>query len=344
MKIFPGAFLILPLFLITNSCTEKAAEQPAAQAATLQVEGYKAIPSPFNSEVTATGELLPKEQVSVMAPMSGQVLEIFFEEGRPIKQGQPILRIDDRSWKAQMAGLEVELEVAKKDHERKQTLLPLEGSTQEEIDNAYSAIEMLKAQILQLQINIDLANITAPFSGQLGMRNFSKGAFLREGDIITTLTDISQLKLDFSVPQRYKSSISVGKKVLVSIENDTLQATVYAINPLIDVQSRRLNVRALLNQPPGKTIMPGAFAEALITTDFIENALLVPTQAVVPSINEQTVYVYKSGKAVKKVIEMGNRTADKVHVLSGIETGDTLITTGLLYVKDGMPVDLQTIK
>lgn len=344
MNPFTSYIFILSLFLIVISCAEKAVEQQLSGPASLKVEGYKVIPTPFNNEVTATAELLAKEQVSLMAPMSGQVLEIFFDEGKQIKKGQPIIHIDDRSWKAQLVGLEAELDAANKDFERKKALLAIEGSTQEEVDNAFSAIEILKSQIQQLQVNIDLANVTAPFSGWLGMRNFSTGAFLREGEIITTLTDINQLKVDFSISQDYKSSIQTGKNILVLVENDTLRATIYAIDPLIDAQSRRLTVRALLNQPPGRTIMPGTFAEVLIATDFIKDALLIPTQAVVPSINEQTVYVYKSGKALKKVIQMGNRTAEKVHILTGIEAGDTLITTGLLLIKDGMAVDLQLTK
>ena len=346
MKAISSNILMLYILLFLFSCTEKPAKQsqPSSQTTNLQAEGFKVTPTSFNSVVSATAELLAKEQVSLMAPMSGQVMEILFNEGKPIKKGDPVIHIDDRIWKAQLVGLVAELDAANKDYKRKQALLAVEGSTQEEVDNAFSLIETLKSQIQQLEVNIDLANVTAPFSGLLGMRNFSRGAFLKEGDIITTLTDISQLKVDFQLPQAYKNSISVGKNIQVLVEKDTLKATVYAINPLIDAQSRRLNVRALLNQIPGKTIMPGTFAEVFVTTDIIKDALLIPTQAVVPSINDQTVYLYKNGKALRKIVQMGNRTADMVHIISGIEAGDTIITTGLLYVTEDMAVDLQITK
>lgn len=330
------------LLLLLFSCGNEAPKQQAAGPKNLQVEGFKVNSMPFNNELSVTAELLAKEQVSIKAPMSGQVLNIFFEEGKKITKGQPIIHIDDRVWKAQLLGLNAELDAANKDYERKQALLEIEGSTQEEIDNAFSTIEILKSQIQQLQINIDLANVVAPFSGWLGMRDFSTGAFLKEGDVITTLTDINQLKVDFSLPQMYKNSLALGKNVFVEVDNDTLKATVYAINPLVDAQSRRLNVRALLNQPTGKPIMPGSFAEVIISTNFIKDALLIPSQAIVTSINDQTVYVYKNGKAVRKIIQMGDRTADKVHVLDGLEVGDTIITTGLLQIKEGMEVTLQS--
>jgi membrane fusion protein (multidrug efflux system) len=130
----------------------------------------------------------------------------------------------------------------------------------------------------------------------------------------------------------------------VLIERDTLKAKIYAINPIIDAKSRTINVRALLLQNADKIIMPGTFAEVLVTTNFVNDALLVPTQAVVPEINEQTVYLYKSGKAVRKTIQMGNRTAENVQVLNGIAAGDTVVTSGLLQIKNGMDLQIKTIK
>lgn len=228
--------------------------------------------------------------------------------------------------------------------ERKKALLDLGGSTQEEIDELYAATETLKSNIQELQLKIELANVKAPFSGVLGMRNFSEGAFLKEGEEITTLTELDQLKIDFSLPQEYLSSIKIKSPVRLLIEEDTLIATIYAINPLINTESRTINVRALLKQPSHKMIIPGSFAEVLISTNHVEDALLVPTQAVVPEINDQTVYLYKSGKAIRTTIQLGIRTADMVHVKSGISAGDTVITSGLLQVKDGMAIDLQLVK
>jgi membrane fusion protein (multidrug efflux system) len=340
MKILRSSLVILvvPLLLSCGKNGEKASQRGADRK--LQVEGHIVVPQPFNTTIQATAELMANEQLELKAPLSGQVLDIYFKEGQEIRKGDPIIRLDDRDWKAQITGAKAELDAAQKNLDRARELLTVEGSSQEEVDRAISAVETLKSKVQQLRLNIELANITAPFTGRLGMRNFSKGAFLKEGDVITTLAAINPLKVDFRLAQEQIVSISAGKQVLVVVGNDTLTASIYAIDPLIDQQSRTINIRALMQQQPDKLIMPGTFAEVIVTTNNDENALLVPTQAVVPEINEHTVYLCKNGKAVRRVIRMGNRTPDKVQVLNGIEAGDTVITTGLLMVKDGMDLEL----
>ena len=344
MKSIQTIALIAALLIVATSCSNKsdANTGPAAKKL-LQADGFVVKSTPFNSELIVTANVLANEQVEIKAPISGQVLKIYFNEGGYIRQNSPIVQLDDRIWKAQLVGLNAELNAANSDYERKKALLEFEGSTQEEVETSFSRIESLKSQIKELEINIDLANVEAPFSGKLGMRDFSKGAFLSTGNVITTLTETNQFKIDFMVSQEYLKSISIGKKVNVLIEGDTMQATVYAINPQINSSSRTVNVRARLKPESKHNIMPGTFAEVLLTTNYIEEALLVPSQAIVPEIEKQTVYVYENGKAVRKEITMGNRTDDKVHVTSGISEGDTLITTGLLLVKTGMDIQLNNV-
>lgn len=344
MKSIQTITLIAALLIVATSCSNKsdAKTGPAAKKS-LQADGFIVKSMPFNSELIVTANVLANEQVEIKAPISGQVLNISFNEGGYIRQNSPIVQLDDRIWKAQLVGLNAELDAANSDYNRKKELLEFEGSTQEEVETSFSRIESLKSQIKELEINIDLANVEAPFSGRLGMRDFSKGAFLSTGDVITTLTETNQFKIDFMVSQEYLKSVSIGKEINVLIEGDTLKATVYAINPQINSSSRTVNVRARLKPGSNNTIMPGTFAEVLLSTNYIEDALLIPSQTIVPEIEKQTVYVYENGKAIRKEITMGNRTSDKVHILSGISEGDTLITTGLLLVKSGMDIQLNNV-
>ncbi len=337
---------LLPLLVATMLSCSKNTETstPAGARPALQVVGYKVVPHSFANDITATANLLASEQVELKAPLAGMVLAIYFKEGQQIREGQSIIRLDDRVWRAQLSGLNSELETAEKELQRRKDLLEIEGSSQEEIDLAATTIEKLKAQIQQLQVNIQLANVKAPFSGKMGMRDFSLGAFLKEGDVITTLTATNTLKVDFSLPQAYINSIEMGKAIHVLVGKDTLEADIYAISPMINAESRTINVRARLPQSAKKDLLPGTYAEVLVSTKFIDNALLVPTQAVVPEIKDQTVYLYKGGKAIRKTVELGTRTADKVHVITGVAAGDTVITTGLLQIKDGGQVKLQTVK
>lgn len=342
-KLIAAPILLFLLVACTENPSEQSGSAPAAKPK-LSTEAFRVTPVPFSDEIKTTADLLPIEQVSLMAPISGQVLDIYFKEGASVKKGEKIIHIYDRNWRAEIEGLKAQLENKQKDLERKKALLEVGGSTQEEIDELHATTETLNANIQKLQLNIELANVKAPFSGVLGMRDFSEGAFLKEGQEITTLTELNQLKVDFSLPQEFLSSIKIKSTVRLLIGKDTLNTTIYAINPLINSESRTINVRALLKQPTNKMIMPGSFAEVLISTNHIKDAFLVPTQAIVPEINDQTVYVYKSGKAVRKTIQLGIRTADMVHVTQGIYEGDTIITTGLLQVKEGMGIDLQLVK
>lgn len=340
-KIISIALVAIAALVWSCGGAEKGAQQGQGS---LQVKGVRVVAQPFNSEVKTTATVMANEQVELKAPIAGQVLAIYFKEGATVKKGQQLIRIDDRSWKAQLVGVNASLENAQKDYERKKQLLAVEGSSQEEVDNALTTVETLKSQAEQLKVNIDLANVKAPFSGKLGMRNFSEGAFLSQGQVITSLTEIDKLKIDFTMAQNHQNSIAIGKKIVVLIENDTLEAEIYAISPVVSADSRTINVRALLKQKEGKAYMPGVFAELVITTDFINDALLIPTQAVVPSITDQTIYVVKDGKAQKKIVQIGNRTKDLVHITEGLSEGEVVLTTGLLHIKDGMPVTVELIK
>ena len=345
MKIILRSVILLSSIATTISCSRSSeTAAPTVSRPALQVLGHKVVPHSFANDITATANLLASEQVELKAPLAGMVLSIYFKEGEFVREGQSIIRLDDRVWKAQLTGLNAELATAEKELERRKQLLEIEGSSQEEIDIAATTIDKLKSQIAQLQINIQLANVKAPFSGKLGMRNFSLGAFLKEGDVITSLTTTNSLKVDFDLPQEHLSSVKIGKIIHVLVGKNTLEATIYAISPLINSTSRTINVRARLSQKGRKELLPGTYAEVFVSTEYIENALMVPTQAIVPEINNQTVYVYKGGTVQRKTVLLGARTATDVHVLQGLVAGDTVITTGLLQIEDGGQVKLQAVK
>lgn len=340
-----GILLLSMIVAVLSSCTNEESKTKGSNiTSSLKVAGYKVIPEPFDNDVLATANLLPNEHVTLRAPINGTVLDIYFKEGQFIKKGQPIVHLDDRSWKAELVGVKTALDVAKLKLERKEILFKLDGARKEDIDEGKAEVDRLKSQKQQLEVNIRLANIRAPFSGYLGMRDFSVGAFLKEGDVITSLTQLDNIKVDFSLPESYFSSVEVGDTVQVLINKDTTGAVVYALSPQISSDSKTLSVRAKLSLKNKSTVIPGSFAEVLVSTNFIKDALLVPTQAVVPEINEQTVYLYKGGEVVRKNIKLGTRTPGKVHVLEGISAGDTLITTGLMQIREGQRVELQEVK
>jgi membrane fusion protein (multidrug efflux system) len=293
--------------------------------------------------MVTTANLLPTEEVELKSNISGQVMQINFKEGQTVKKGQSLINLDDRQWQAELVGLKAELLALEKNYERKEALLKVEGSSQQELEQAIASIASIKAAIQKLEVNIDLARIKAPFSGVVGMRNFSEGSYLSVGESITILTKLDELKVDFSLPENLFSSVDVNQELKVVVNNDTLTATIYAITSRLDVSSRTFNVRAILKQPKIK-ILPGTYAEVLVKKDKQDNALLVPTQAVVPQINEQTIYVLKNGIPEKRNVILGSRTANMVNILDGIHANDTVVITGLLQIKEGSPVTILTVQ
>lgn len=310
----------------------------------LASEAFIAKAIEFDNKFVTTATLLANEQVEVRAPIAGQVLRINFKEGTKIKKGQSIIQLDDRSWKAQLHGLKAELEKSEKDYKRKQKLIVSGGSSEKDMEEVFATIQSLKSKISELNVNISLANVRAPFAGTIGMRDFSLGAYLKAADLISILSETNNLKVDFSLPSSYSKSLEVGKSVTVLVNGDSLKATIYAINPVIDVNSRTINARAMLTQYEAKTILPGTYAEVIVSTNFSDEAILIPTQSVVPEINHQVVYTFNNGKAKRNIVEIGSRNADMVHVTKGIEEGDTIITTGMLQIREGMDLVLQSIK
>jgi len=311
------------------------------QSSALVAEGYVIAPGHFENKLTVTANLLPFETVDIKTPVAGTVLAIHFKEGQTINKGQSLIQIDDRVWKAQIKGLKAQLVAGKEELNRKEALLKAEGASQEEVDIARSEVQQLEAKIEELSVYTELASVPAPFTGQIGLRNFSIGAYLTQGQTITQIAQTDRMKVDFNLPGRYMNQLSVGKELKVTSNNDTLTASVYALNPLIDEQTRTIQARALLENR--HNWLPGDFAEALLILDVHDSSIAIPTQLVTPELGAETVFVCKGGKALKRTVTTGVRTDKLVLIQEGLFPGDTLLATGLMEVREGMPVTISKI-
>ena len=333
-------FLLLPGILFFNSCDKNLNKnQNRNVVSSLIVDGLVINRVNLNDYVKTNANILSYEEVELKAPVSGTVLEINFKEGQMVKKGQDLIHIDDRSWKAQIKGARAQHVNAVNDLERKRELLKIGGASQEVVDNAQAALDAIDAEIEQLSVNISLANVVAPFDGRVGMRNFSLGSFLSQGQIITILAQAHKLKVDFSLSSRYLDKLKIGNKINIVSSSDTMVAVVYAINPTVSSTSRTIQVRAIIENNI-KNFVPGDFAEVIVPINIDDQALVVPTNSIVPELNSQTIYMYKGGKAVRRVITPGIRTDKVVQILDGIAPGDTIITTGLVQIKDKMNVQI----
>ena len=332
----------LCLGILVLSCKRtKNADNHSTDGPELTAEGFVVVPGHFENKLSVTANLIPSESVEIKSPVAGTVLAIHFKEGQRIGKGESLIQIDDRVWKAQIKGLKAQLTAAREELRRKQALLAAEGASREEVEISESEVQQLEAQIEELSVYVSLAGIPAPFSGQVGMRDFSVGAYLSQGQVITQIARSDQLKVDFNLPGRYVNQITAGKNIQVIANKDTLTAPVYAINPVIDENARTLQVRALLSNK--RNWLPGNFAEVSLVLDARDSALVVPSQLIVPELEAETVFLCKNGKVVKRTITTGPRNDQDVLVTQGLAAGDTLLATGLMQVREGMTVDINKI-
>lgn len=310
----------------------------------LPVSVYKVIPGGLTDRIVATGTVMANEQVILSAEVAGRITSINFTEGREVKKGTVLVTINDAELLAQLEKVRYNIKLAEEREQRSRSLLQKEAISQEEYDRVLTDLNTVKSEASLIQAQLEKAKIIAPFTGNIGLRQVSEGAFVTPGQRIATLTQLQPVKIEFSIPERFAQSVGKDSKVNFSIEgvNKKYQADVYAVEPSIDPETRSISVRALY---PNRNLelRPGSFARIEFELNHMQNALQVPAQAVIPELGGYKVFRLKSGKAAQTPITVGIRTTEMVQVTSGLTEGDTVITTGILQLRDGLPVILSNL-
>lgn len=296
-------------------------------------------PKGVANDLNIPGTLLPTESAMLNAQSAGKVTEILFDEGQAVQKGQVLVRLDDRALRAQQEMLQAQIKIANKDLGRKQELSDIQGVSAAEIDDANLKVSDLQAQKDEIDVQIDHTTIRAPFSGIIGLRSISVGAYLQAGAPVAQLVQRDPLKLEFDVPEKYATQIKVGQPVAFTLDGsrEVFEAKVYAAASAIDASTRALSVRAKAPDKDGKLI-PGAFANVTISLDSIPDGLMVPTDAIVPKLNDQTVFQIKNGKVHVAPVQTGIRKTSTVQITKGLQEGDTIMVSGLLQAREGLPV------
>jgi membrane fusion protein (multidrug efflux system) len=241
--------------------------------------------------------------------------------------------------------LQVQLEIAQKTSERQKELLKIGGISQQEADLSDLQVSNLKADIELINVSISKTEIRAPFNGRLGLKNISMGAYISPSDILTSISQVDKLKLQFTVPEKYGSVIKRGQDVQFMLDGSTksYKATVIATESAIEENTRSLAVRSQVTASDNY-LVPGAFAKVRLTLGRQDDALMIPTQSVIPSGRLKQVIVYKQGKAVFTDITTGIRDSANIQVLTGLNNNDTVITTGLLFLRPDASVKLSKVQ
>ena len=333
------------VLLLAAACTTKKEEvkqNTGPQAAIVDV--IIASGSSVSSIVEANGSVVANEYVELHPEISGRLIFLNVPEGKTVQQGTIIARINDADLQAQLLKEKVGLDLAIKTEERLRKLLLVNGVNQADYDAAKTAIDSYKADIAYTEAMIDKTVIRAPFSGTVGLRQVSTGAYLTPASLIATIQQNTKMKVDFTIPEAYSKEIKVG--ATIDIETSDLKgtkrkATIIAIEPQINVTTRNLKVRAIIDS---EGINPGTFVKVYVASNTDAKAIMVPTGCIIPDDKNKQLVLVKSGKANFVNVETGVRQADNIEITKGVNVGDTVIVTGLLFTRPKSPVKIRSVK
>lgn len=310
-----------------------------------KVDAYVVKPSLLIDEISVSGSLLAYEEVELKNEVPGRVVVINLPEGKPVKKGTLLVKLFEDDLQAGLNKLQIQLAIQEKIHERQSELLNVNGISQNDYDQTGLQLNSLRADIEVQKVLIRKTEVLAPFDGVIGLRNISIGAEVTPSTLLATIRSEDKLKLDFSVPEKYSSEIKPGMKILFTLSNDDKQyeATVMATEQGIDALTRNLKVRAVVDNK-SEHLIPGAFTDVNLKLNEKKNAILIPTQAVIPEEQNKSVIVVKNGKAHYTIVKTGIRRASNIEITDGIQPGDTIIITGILFLKEGSKIYYSTVK
>ncbi len=306
-----------------------------------QVLKYETIGDIFRTK----GILMPDEEVDLSFETSGKITNIYFKEGTSVTKGELLAKANDDLLQAELKKLKAQLPLAMDRVARQKALLEKDAVSQEAYESVTTELEKLYADMELVKARIAQTELRAPFDGIVGLRFVSEGTYVSPSTMVSKLTKISPLKIEFSVNERQANDIKPGTKLLFTVEDSDQEyaATVYAIESRLDERTLSLKARAIYMNEQRK-LKPGQSASIDIKLQEINNALVIPSIASLAEMGKDSVYIYKNGKAQQIAVQKGLRTASSVQITSGLLVGDTLITSGVMQLRDGMDVKLNFVQ
>lgn len=310
----------------------------------MKVEGYIVKTMTVTDKAELPGSLIPNEETEIHPEISGRLVYLNLNEGKVVGKGTLLARIFDGDLQAQLKKLQVQLAVAEQTVSRMGELRKIDGVSQQEYDLSALQVNTIKADMEIVRTNISRTEIRAPFSGTLGLKNISAGAYISPATTLTTIRQNSQLKLDFTLPEKFTNSFTIGQSVNFTTEGNpkTYTAKVIAAESGVAENTRSLNIRAVVTNNDGK-LLPGTFAKVATNFNTDPNGLMVPSQSILPQARGKKVIIYRGGTASFVDVVTGLRDSALVQIISGVKEGDTVITTGLMSLKPDAKVSITKI-
>ncbi len=319
-----------------------SAQAPGGKPPALSVKAAAVKVSTISTDVSAVGTLLANEAVMIRPEIAGRIVAIHFDEGQAVPKGARLVTLDQSEYKAILAQSEADAKLAAQRYERSQELRKQNFISQEAVDEARTNLDRSTARRQETEVKLAKSDIRAPFSGIVGLRQVSPGAYVKEGADIARLEDIDSIKLDFRVPEVYLGKLQKDQEVAVRVDaypNQEFRGRIYALEPGVDEKSRTVLVRARIANKERK-LRPGMFARVTLTLASREGAIVVPDQAIVPRGDSVFVFRVVDGKAVLTPVQTGARTAGEVEIVKGLGPKDMVVVDGQLKLQDGAAVTI----
>ena len=349
LKLYLLKRILLPvsLVLLMAACKgkkdkEAATTKPAGAPALVDV--MIAATEQISTTIEANGSVVAFEYLELRPEVAGRLTYLQVPEGNVVAQGTVIARVNDADLQAQMSKTRVLLDLAQKTEVRLAKLIAVGGINQADYDAIVSQVNGYKADLAYTQSLIDKTVVKAPFSGLVGLRMVSPGAYVTPITLIATLQQVDKIKVDFTLPEQYSKLIRKGADVDVQTDlgkAERHKATIIATEPQISSVSRNLKVRSVLQ---GVKANPGSFVKVYLTRRQDHPSIMVPTNCIIPDDKNKQVVVVKGGKANFVNVKTGIRNEDMVEIISGINPGDSVVVTGVLFARPKAPVKVRSVK
>jgi len=332
-------FLIVAAGILASCGGDSKKEKQPQQAGgrpqgPARVDAYVVIEQAFAENIEVPGSILANETTEIHPEVSGRIVSLNVAEGRQVAKGTLLAKLYDEDLQAQLRKLQVQLAIANTNEERSAQLLKIQGISKADYDASLLNVNNIKADIDIIRTDISRTEIRAPFNGKLGLKNISPGAYVTPSTVLAVINQTGELKLDFTVPEKYTGKIKLGQVVAFTNEGSPKRYTakVIATESAVAENTRSLKVRSLI-QSKDDALLPGAFAKVQLGFDSDPKAILIPTQAILPQARGKKVVLAQNGVAKFVDVTTGVRDSARVQVTEGLKAGDTVIVTGLLSIR-----------
>lgn len=348
---FIAAIAFVKIKYFTKATPQMGGQNPTAAGAkgavvpSTGVMGFVVKSEKLDNKIFATGSVVASEMVDLKPEVAGKIVQLNISEGKAVSKGQLLIKLNDEDLQAQIKKLNAQLRLTEQSAQRLKKLLDIKGVSQDEYDVVDNQINNIRADLEFTYAQIAKTELKAPFSGVIGLRNVSLGSYINATSLVANIQVLNPIKVDFTVPEKYTSQVKVGETITFTTEGSAERYTgkVYAMDNQIDPITRSLKIRATAQNPSGR-LKPGAFVKVDFSLKEIDNALMIPTEAIVPILKGQQVFISKDGKAKAVVVEVGVRTDSRIQILNGIQAGDTIITSGLMGMKPDTKVKFSSVQ